>query len=210
MSKAKRPVQALQANDVQMLSTQSLYQGFFRLDQLTFRHKLHDGGWSDEVRREIYQRSDAVAVLPLDFARREVVLIEQLRIGGLSSAHGPWLLECVAGMIEPGEQAEDVCRREAMEEAGLQVGRLHKALSYLSSPGGTTERLHIYIGEADVGDAGGVHGLDHENEDILVHRVGLDCAYAWLESGRIDNASTVIALQWLALNEKMLLEKWCK
>lgn len=209
MTKKVYPVQQFNQQDIELLSTERVYQGFFRLDKLTFRHRLHDGGWSGEVKREIYQRSDAVAVLALDVRRCEVVLIEQLRIGGTSSQHGPWLLECIAGMIEPGEQAEDVCRREAMEEAGLSIGRLHKALSYLSSPGGTTERLHIYIGEADLSHAGGVHGLDEENEDILVHRVPLDTAFEWLESGRIDNASTVIALQWLALNQQQIFANWC-
>ncbi len=194
--------------DIELIGKRSVYQGFFKLDEYRFKHRLFAGGWSNEVAREIYQRSDAVAVLPYDVKRNELILIEQLRIGAMQSDNSPWLLECIAGMIEPGEEALDVCRREAQEEAGLELGRIHKALSYLSSPGGTTERLHIYIAEVDAQYAGGIHGLDEENEDILVHRVPLSTAYELLEQGKIDNASTVIALQWLALNKGKLIEQW--
>ncbi|MDN4503559.1 ADP-ribose diphosphatase [Alteromonadaceae bacterium BrNp21-10] len=193
---------------MQLLSKKTLYKGFFHLAAYTFKHKLFAGGWSKEVVREMYQRSDAVAVLPFDVQRNELVLIEQLRIGAIESEHSPWLLECIAGMIDEGEQADDVVRREAMEEAGLTFGRLHKALSYYSSPGGTTERLHIYIAEVDASTAKGIHGLVDEHEDILVHRINLDDAYTLLEQGKIDNASTVIALQWLALNKAKLIDQW--
>lgn len=202
------PIQGFQHNDYKILKRETVYKGFFQLDAYTFTHRLYQGGWSEPVKREIYQRSDAVAVLPIDLDTGEVLLVEQIRLGGTSSEFGPWLLECIAGMIEPGEEIEQVCHREASEEAGIELKRLHKALSYLSSPGGTTERLHVYIAEADLSQAGGVHGLEGEHEDILVHRVPLDTAFQWLQAGRIDNASTVIALQWLQLNQSRLADIW--
>lgn len=83
-------------------------------------------------------------MLPFDPVRDEVVLVEQIRIAAYDTSESPWLLEMVAGMIEAGETVEDVARREALEEAGLEVGRTKPILSYLASPGGTSERLSIW------------------------------------------------------------------
>jgi ADP-ribose pyrophosphatase len=73
-------------------------------------------------------------------------------------------------------------------------------LSYLASPGGTSERLSIMVGEVDATTAKGIHGLADENEDIRVHVVSREQAYQWVEEGKIDNAASVIALQWLQLH----------
>ncbi len=136
-----------------------------------FKHKLFEGGWSNVVTREVFERGHAIAVLPYDPVLDEFVLIEQVRIGALPTSSSPWLLEVVAGIIDAGETPEHVCYRETKEEAGLEIKKLHKALSYLSSPGGTTERLHIYIGLVDASNAKGVHGLEYESEDILVQEI---------------------------------------
>ncbi len=89
---------------------------------------------SGEVRREIFERGHAAVLLPFDPVRDEVVLIEQIRIAAIDTSESPWLLEMIAGMIEEGETDEEVARREAIEEAGLHVGRVKKVLSYLASP----------------------------------------------------------------------------
>ncbi|MBN7826627.1 ADP-ribose diphosphatase [Bowmanella dokdonensis] len=195
--------------DVEILERQSLYQGFFTLLKYRLRHRLFAGGWSEPLQREIFERGHAVAVLPYDPALDEVVLIEQYRVGAMATTPHPWLYECVAGIIEPGEEAEDVCRRESLEEAGLQIGRLYPMLSYLSSPGGTTERLYLYVGECDASQAGGIHGLDEEAEDIRVHRMPASQALKMLQAGQIDNAATVISLQWFAMNKAKVIENWC-
>lgn len=194
--------------DVEVSDKTPLYQGFFRMMRYTFRHKLFAGGWSDPVHREVFERGHAVAVLLYDPRLEEFVLIEQFRIGAMATSDTPWLMEVVAGIIDKGEEAEDVCRREAHEEAGVEIGHLFKALTYLSSPGGTTERLHVYVGEVDATTAQGIHGLDHESEDIKVHRVAESQAAAWLKTGKIDNAATLIALQWFALNKQVVLDDW--
>ena len=54
-----------------------------------------------------------------------VILQEQFRIGAIEAPGGPWMLEIVAGIIGPGEEIEDVVRREALEEAGLVLEELH-------------------------------------------------------------------------------------
>lgn len=194
--------------DVEIIARETLYRGFFSLNLYRFRHRLFNGEMSPEITREIFERGHAAVLLPYDPVRDEVVLIEQLRIAAVDTSSSPWLLEMVAGMIETGESVEDVCRREAQEEAGVTVGRCKPVLSYLASPGGTSERLSIMVGEVDATTAEGIHGLEEEHEDIRVHVVSREQAYRWVEEGAIDNAASVIALQWLALHHESLRKEW--
>ncbi|WP_431627224.1 ADP-ribose diphosphatase [Enterobacter roggenkampii] len=197
-------------NDVEIIARETLYSGFFSMDLYRFRHRLFNGEMSGEIRREIFERGHAAVLLPFDPVRDEVVLVEQIRIAAYDVSESPWLLEMVAGMIEEGETVEDVARREALEEAGLVVGRTKPVLSYLASPGGTSERLSIMVGEVDATTAKGIHGLADENEDIRVHVVSQEQAYQWVEEGKIDNAASVIALQWLQLHYQTLRNEWKK
>lgn len=197
-------------NDVEIISKRKLFNGFFQMIEYRFRHRLFEGGWSEEITREVFERGHAGVILPYDPEADKVVLIEQIRLPAIETSQTPWLLEAVAGMIETDETAEQVVRREADEEAGLVIGRTEKALSYLSSPGGTSERMYVYVGEVDSSHASGIHGLKSENEDIRVHVVSREQAYQWVEEGIIDNAATVIVLQWLQLNYKKLQQKWGK
>ena len=98
--------------------------------------------------------------------------------------------------------------QQTLEEAGIELTELTKAVSYLSSPGGTTERLHIYIAKTDASKAHGIHGLASESEDIKVHRIKESTALEWLENGHIDNAAAIIALQWFFMHKTTLLEQW--
>lgn len=197
-------------NDVEIIARETLYSGFFSMDLYRFRHRLFNGEMSGEIRREIFERGHAAVLLPFDPVRDEVVLVEQIRIAAYDTSESPWLLEMVAGMIEEGESVEDVARREALEEAGLVVGRTKPVLSYLASPGGTSERLSIMVGEVDATTAECIHGLADENEDIRVHVVSREQAYQWVEEGKIDNAASVIALQWLQLHYQTLRNEWKK
>ncbi|MBS0910265.1 ADP-ribose diphosphatase [Tatumella sp. JGM118] len=195
-------------HDVEIMTRESRYKGFFSLTSYRFRHRLFSGGMSPVIEREVLERGHAVAVLPYDPRRDQVVLIEQIRIPAYDTSETPWLLEIVAGMIGEGESDEQVARREAKEEAGLLLGRLKPVINYLSSPGGTSERITVLAGEADASTAKGSHGLAEENEDILVRVVSREQAYQWVEKGIIDNAATVIALQWLELHHRRLQEEW--
>ncbi|MDM7861697.1 ADP-ribose diphosphatase [Alteromonas sp. ASW11-36] len=201
-------IQRYSSADVRQLTTRPLYDGYFKMVQYRFQHRLFDGGWSGDVVREIFERGHAVAVLPYDPVTDEFVLIEQFRIGAMETSDSPWLIEVIAGIIDEGEEPAEVCHREAMEEAGITLSNLTEAVSYLASPGGTTERLQIYMAQVDASEAHGVHGLDNESEDILVHRVPVNEAEEWLKNGKIDNAAAIIAVQWFLLNKANLLAQW--
>lgn len=191
----------------EILKHHTLFQRFFRLDEYQFRHDRFEGG-QQEVVREVFERGNAAAVLPYDALRDEVVLIEQFRPGAVRFRENPWLLEVVAGVIETGEESEDVARREALEEAGVELGSLIQTHHYLVSPGGTSESCTVFVGSADTVGVGGFHGLEAEGEDIKVHVLSREKALQLLESGEICNAVTVIALQWLALNYQDLQNRW--
>lgn len=205
---AKRNDEIFTAKDVTVLHKENLYSGFFSLNRYEFTHKLFGGGVSDKVTREVFERGHAVAVLPYDPILDELVLLEQFRFPALETAQSPWLIEVVAGIIEPGESLVDVCHREAQEEAGISINKLYKMTSFLASPGACTERIHCYVAQVDATTAKGIHGLDSEAEDIRVLRVSLSEAQSWLEQGKIDNSTAMIAIQWLLLNKQKLLKQW--
>lgn len=193
---------------VEIVQKETCYQGFFRLERYRLRHSLFRGGWSPELARELLERGHAAAVLLYDPDRDSVVLIEQFRIGALDAPGGPWLLEIVAGIIGGDETAADVARRESAEEAGCRVLDLIPICEYFVSPGGTSERITVYCGRVDAADVGGIHGLAQEGEDIRVHVVLFADALEMLRTGRIDSASPIIALQWLALHREEVRRRW--
>lgn len=195
-------------DDVEVVEREACFRGFYQLDRLHLRHRLFAGGMGKLISRELFVRHDAVCVLPYDPQRDCVVLIEQFRVGALDKSLNPWLIELVAGLIDKDEQPEEVARREAVEEAGLTLAELWPLTQYYPSPGGSDERVHLYVGRCDSRGAGGVHGLEEEGEDIRVLVWSLDEALAALDDGRIDNAASIIALQWLALNRDKLRERW--
>lgn len=194
--------------DVKILDQTTVFQGFFRIDSYQVKHKLFNGGWSGDVKRELFERGHAVIVLPYDVENDSLVLIEQFRIGALQNPNGPWLLEAIAGMIEQNETIEQVAQRESEEEAGLSLTEFWPMLSYQSSPGGSTERIYLVLARLQHKVETGVFGLASEQEDIKVHSLPRKVAMQLLDAGKIDNAATVIALQWLALNLDQVHKRW--
>lgn len=195
--------------DVLVEKRETLFQGFYRLDKLYLTHRQFAGGTGPVITRELFVRPPAVGVLIYDPATDEVLLIEQFRVGALDDVH-PWQMEIVAGLIEPGEQPEEVVRREAMEEAGITLDRVERVMEFLPSPGGSDERFTLYVASADLTQAGGIHGLPEEGEDIRVNVMSVNQALTAVERGRINNAPCILALQWLALNKPRLLARWKK
>ncbi|GAA0569245.1 NUDIX domain-containing protein [Caenispirillum bisanense] len=195
---------------VEILSRQTAYKGYFRIDSIRLRHSLFAGGMSPELTREVFERGHAVAGLLYDPDADAVVLVEQFRVGAWSAGMPAWELECIAGIIEDGETPEAVVRREAEEESGLVVGDVVPVARYLSSPGGSSETVEVFCARVDSRHAGGIHGLPEEGEDIRV----VVLPYAELErkvfAGGIGNAMTLIAAQWLVLNRAELRRLWPK
>ncbi|MFP5429809.1 MAG: NUDIX domain-containing protein [Gammaproteobacteria bacterium] len=196
-------------DDVVVEKRETLFQGFYRMDKLHLRHRQFAGGLGPVISRELMVRPPAVGVLVFDPESDCVLLIEQFRVGALDDAH-PWQMEIIAGLVEPGELPEDVVRREAQEEAGVVLDRVERVMEFLPSPGGTDERFALYVACADLSQAGGIHGLPEEGEDIRVNVLSVNQALTAVERGRINNAPCILALQWLALNKPRLQARWKK
>ncbi len=195
-------------DDVEVLEKRTVFQGFFRILRYRLRHRLFGGGMGQALTRELFERGHSVAVLPYDPQADAVVLLRQFRVGALEGPGSPWLLEIIAGAMEENEAPESVARREALEEAGCTLQALEPICSYWVSPGGSSERVHLYCARVDSQGLGGIHGLEEEGEDIEARVVTATEAFALLERGRLDNAPTFIAMQWLMRHREGLRRRW--
>ncbi len=197
------------ADDVELIERKTVFQGYFRVDRYRLRHRLFGGGLGDEIRREVFERGHAAAVLPYDPARDEVVLIQQFRAGAYAKGAAPWLIEIVAGIIDQAETAKEVAIREAVEEAGCKlIPPLKPIFSYFPTPGACSEHIDLFVGRCNTAGLGGIHGLAEEGEDIRVMVLPVETAIALLDQGKIANATTIIALQWLARHREELRGLW--
>jgi ADP-ribose pyrophosphatase len=203
-------------DDAEILEYNTPYKGYYRIDTYKLRHRLFAGGWSEPMNREVLERGHAVAVVLFDPDLDVLVLIEQFRIGAFTALRSaevdldfsPWLLEIVAGIIDPGETPETVARRETLEEAGCEVQELILACRFLVSPGVTSESLTVYCARVDASQAGGLHGLDHEHEDIKVLVVPTHEVFDWLDQGKFVNATAIVSLQWFRGRYDDILASW--
>lgn len=185
--------------DVQVVGRHLPYARFFAVEEYDLRHRRFDGTPGGVMRRATFVMADAVTVLPYDPERDRVLLIEQFRAGPLARGDRQyWQLETVAGRIDPCESPEAAARREAREEAGLQLGPLLPVASFYPSPGAVTEYIHSFVAPCDLPDGSeGLHGLAAEDEDIRSHLVSFDRMMELVGTGEIANAPLIITALWL-------------
>ena len=193
---------------VRVTGRQTAFDGFNRLDILEYACRLHEGGWSDKLEREVLVHRNAVAILPYDPVLDSILLLEQFRPGAHLSGRPAWQLEPVSGMIEEGQSVAEAARAELREEAGCEIAELEPITGYLVSPGYTTEHVECFCGRIDAAGREGIFGNRDEGEDIRVHVLTLHDADAMLRSGEIGYALTIICIQWLLLNREHLQAKW--
>ena len=194
--------------DFVVQNRETVFSGYLRVDRYHLRHDLYAGGQSPTLTREVIERGHVAAVLPVDPLRDAVVLIEQFRPGAMAGGWQPWLTECVAGVIEDGEQAEDVARREAEEEAGCTIDRLVRMHRFLPTPGVSSETVHLFCGRTDSAGREGIYGLVDEGEDVRARAVSVAHAVSLLDGGSVVNAITLVALHWLARHYDGLKSAW--
>ncbi len=156
--------------------------------------------------RDLIRGGLVVAVLPVDLARDEVVLIRQFRLAAHLANGLGGLLEIVAGRVEDGEAAAAAAHRECVEEIGVAPTKLVELFRYLTTPGVTDEEIIVYLGLVDAAGVPARAGSAHEQEDTRPLRVTIEAALAALDGGRLHNGPLLIALQWLALNRHRLAD----
>lgn len=194
--------------NIEVVKKETLYEKFFRVDECFFKYPRYNGEMSSLVSREVMERGNAAGILLYDADKEKLVFVEQIRVGALFSEENPWLLECVAGIVDEGETPEQVVVREAKEEAGAVVLKTEPITEYFSSPGGMTEKIFLFCGLVDSESVADFAGLTCEDEDIRVVILSVDETKKMLEEGKFNNALTIIAVQWFMLNKDKLLKKW--
>lgn len=185
--------------EVRLDGTEETHAGFFSLEVARLSHRRFDGSMSQRLQREVLLSGDAVTVLPYDPRRDRVLLIEQMRMGPLGRGDPlPWQIEAIAGRIDPDESPEDCARREAVEEAGLALGRLEKVAEYYPSPGAMSEYVYSYVALCDLSDeVVGVFGAEEEAEDIRGFLLSHAELMAALERGELGSAPLLLSVLWL-------------
>lgn len=197
------------AEDVRVLEDTRVWSGHYAMRRLILQHRRFAGEWSEPIVREIFERGDAVAVLPYDPQSDSLVMIEQFRPGALRGDDSPWMLELIAGVVESGESDEEVVHREAMEEAACELSQLEPIATVFPSAGACSEQVRLFCGRVSKAAVGELHGLQEEGEDILVHSVPRKQALQMLRDDEIPNGHTLIALQWLQIHGDKLRRRWC-
>lgn len=157
---------------VEVVSRHERYGRFFSVEEISLRHRLYSGGWSPVLDREVFISADAALLLPYDPVTDSVLLISQFRMGPMARGQAQaWMLEPVAGRVDAGESPADAARREAIEEAGLEVQTLYPLPGHYPTPGANSEFFYPFIATVDLSAraSGEGFGLEEEGEDIATH-----------------------------------------
>src|SRR4051812_27203507 len=110
-----KPVIADRSANVVLETASPIGQGFMRYERFEL---ILDRGDEPALRqrRDVLRAGRVAAVLPVDLARGQVVLIRQFRLAAHLATGKGEMIEIVAGRIEPGEVAAVAARRECLEE----------------------------------------------------------------------------------------------
>ena len=183
-----------------ILKKKNLYNGFFKMNEVTLKYKKYDGSWTNKIKRELFGGAKVSSVLPYDPIKNEIVLIQQFRPGTISKNDNNYLDEIVAGIIDPGETPEETAIRECYEETGCKIKKLTPIQGYFPAPGSSESYYYLYLGEIKAISETRIMGLESENEDIFVKSYKIDEVRSKMNDGKILNGLTLIALQWFFLN----------
>jgi len=199
--------------NVQIVSSETAWQGRFSIELVKFRHRRFDGGMSGVRNWELFCRGRAAGVLPYDPLTDQVALIEQFRLPALAAGLDPVMVEIPAGLCDSGEDPAKTVVREAQEEMGLAVDLLEMIGDFLLTPGGSDERCTMFVGRFRAPNAGpdgiiGQGGLADEQEDIRVRLHPATTAIEAAIAGCYPNSVTTIALLWLAAKRDWLRVHW--
>jgi len=190
---------------VEIAAIRTLFDDRFRIVEAELRYPLPNAGLSPVVRRLSFERGDSAAALVHDVERAIIVLARQFRFPTLQKGPG-WPVEAVAGTIAAGETPEDCIRREIFEEVGYQVEDLEHISTFYSSPGGSSERIHLFLAQVGAGSKIAVGGgCPEEQEDIELVEIAVADIPNILACGKIEDAKTLVGLYWFlqrALRER--------
>jgi ADP-ribose pyrophosphatase len=150
-----------------------VFDDFFKIDVVEITHsRLKGSDFIRNIKRLIFERGDSAAALVHETDTDTIVLTEQFRPPTYDKGPG-WLIEVIAGAIDPGETPEQCIRREMLEELGYRAGDLKVISSFYASPGGSSERIFLFYAPVLSADLvrPEASGLAEQQEDV--GRVGV-------------------------------------
>ncbi len=175
--------------------TETAYKGWLRL---LVAH-MRDGN-GKAFKREIEDHGPGCAVLPYDPARRVALVVRLPRAPVLHAGETEDLIEAPAGLVDDGEDPAAAAKREALEEAGVELSILEDLGTIWSMPGISTERMSLFLAPyaaADrTGPGGGVEG---ENENITVEEIPLTELAHLADTNRLLDMRTLAMVQTLRI-----------
>lgn len=187
----------MMTNRISNIKIETLSKQWATLEKVTFDYKMMDGRWVQQT-RESYNRGNGAVILLFNKENKTVILTKQFRMPTLLNGNkSGFVIEACAGMLDEDHPDECIIR-EVEEETGYRIPKVEKVFELYSTPGAVTEKLYYYIGEYQasmkVGSGG---GLDSESEDIEVLELPFQEALQMMHIGNIEDAKTVILLQYL-------------
>lgn len=195
---------------LEIIDSSTVFEKFvFKINEFRLRHEKLDGTMSNEMTRLVFQRGESAAALVHHTDTQQLLFTRQFRlpICGLTvdtpgdEAADGWLVEIAAGIVDAGESPEEAIRREIEEEMGFVPNNVEPIGAVYASPGGSSELIHIFYATVDKNSRrsdGG--GAESEGEDIEVVEFSREEVIDQMQNGQLNDAKTLIALQWFAAN----------
>jgi GDP-mannose pyrophosphatase NudK len=182
-------------NDVKILSDEH-----YVLKKLDFELQQDNGDWKNK-KREVFDHGNAVTALLYNKEEKTIILTRQFRIATYVNGNASGMLtETCAGLIDKNETPEETIKREIKEETGYELSCVEKVYQAYTSAGSLTELLYLYVAPytktQKVSEGG---GLKNEGEHVQVLEMPFEEAKSMLENGEIQDAKTIILLQYALL-----------
>jgi GDP-mannose pyrophosphatase NudK len=189
----------MQNNKVRIINREILSSNWYTLRKITYDYLKKDGTWQTQS-REAYDRGNGAAIMLYNLSLKTVILTRQFRMPTFINGNEDGLLiEACAGLLDK-DNPEDCIKRETEEETGYKINSVKKIMEVYMSPGSVTEMLYFFIAEyahdMKVTDGG---GIAHEQEEIEVLELPFEQALQMIDTGQIQDAKTIILLQYLRL-----------
>jgi nudix-type nucleoside diphosphatase (YffH/AdpP family) len=184
-----------------------LLDAFFKVDEYSVSYERYDGQMSEYYPRLNFERGDAVGVLLFNIDTRSVVLVAQFKLPTLigrrrdtPQLQDGWIVEVMAGMIGRAETSERAAIRETLEETGYQIESPELICKFLSSPGGTSERIFLYFAKVADSRRPGKDKIGVGDENIRVFERSVNDLFDQLQKGEVEDPKLAIAAYWLKDN----------
>jgi nudix-type nucleoside diphosphatase (YffH/AdpP family) len=193
--------------DFEIKNQKRILDGFIKVDELQVEFDRFDQQGRNLVKRFNLERPEAAAVILENVSNNSVIVVEQFRFAVASKPNqNAWIIEIIAGLVDPGETPIEAAYRETLEESGYQVKQLEHLYTFYASIGISNENVHIFYGQvtdADKIEKGG--GLEIESEDLKIHEIPISELVEMLKKGEIRDSKTIMGIQWLASKKQIPL-----